>query len=215
MKGEHDQTGVVANWRALVGRPNSAGRILDHGDTMRGAQFVHAPDVRGDTGLVHQDDRARCRRKDGCYGPGGEVLCVGFDIGKDGSGAHIADDTRGRDERKGRDDHLVTRADAVDQQGQVESRCARRHGNAILGSCDLAQRLLKLGHLGSLGQPPGLDDCGGGATFFRSQPWARDRNHSSVHATVFARFGNGRNPRAAANSAVRSAQLCCAAKACR
>ena len=64
---------------------------------------------------------------------GGDVAGQRVDVGEDGVGAHVHDDVRGGDEGEGRDDDVVTRADARDDERELERRRAARHGDGVRG----------------------------------------------------------------------------------
>ena len=70
------------------------------------------------------------------------VPCV--DLHRDGGGARLAHGLEGRDEGRGRHDHLVSRADVRRQQREAQGIEAAREPDAVLRGAVLGECLLEL-----------------------------------------------------------------------
>src|SRR5436309_3450509 len=179
---EREAGGVaeVARLLAVVLGAGGLGRVLDDRDPAfpcRGEDRVHlgglAIQVDGHDGRGLARDRRRKLR-------GVHVVRRTIDVDEDGLRAALDDGRGRREERQGRDYHLLARTDAVGEQRDMESGGADRYGDRVLSAQVLRKGFLERLDFRALGEHPGCDDLAHRRELFLAEDRAGDRDHRSA-----------------------------------
>src|SRR5436309_9549094 len=177
VEGEARRVSEVARLLAVVLRAGGLGGVFDDGDAAvpsGGEDRVH---LGGLAVQVGRHDRRGLARDDGGDLRGVHVVRRPIDVDEDRLRAAEQDRRRGREERQGRDHHLLARTDAVREQGDVEGRGAVRDGDRVLPVEVLGERLLECLDLRALGEHPGPEDLTHRREFLFAEDRAGDRDH--------------------------------------
>jgi hypothetical protein len=177
VEAEHGRGPESAGGPAVQCRAVGLGSVFDDRQAVAGGEREQRAHRGGVPVQVHRDDRRGARRDCGGDRGGVEAEGDGVDVGEHRGRAGQGDGSCGRGEGERRDDHLITRADAQRQQGQVQRRGPGADGDAVPAVHEGGELVLERGDLRPLCDLAGAQDRDCGGDFLLAQQRARDGDH--------------------------------------
>ena len=154
VEGEAAERAEAAAGAAAARRAERAGGVLEH------RQLGQLLEPRRPAEQVHGEHRLRARRDPTRGVLGIDVHRHRVDVDEHGRRPGERDDVRRRRERVGGDEHLVARAEAEREHGDVQRGRARRDGDRVRGPRGPGEQRLELRHLRAHRQHAGLEHRG-------------------------------------------------------
>ena len=133
---------------AAVARTLRLRRVLDHRDAAVPSDRQDPVHVCWASVEVHRHDRLRGRRDYRLHGLRGHVVSHGIRLDRHRSRTRLRDSQPGRDERVGRNQHLVPVAHAVAEENESQRIEAAADANGVIGLAEGRELLLEGGYLG-------------------------------------------------------------------